>query len=101
MDSVMVSHDPPSGVYSGRMPCSNNQTTQRGVRCPARLSMINSRAQWWPLVAQGWFDAQADLPMLPRRTVVVFGQHLGSRQRLQDDQQLGLQPSVEHNVGAW
>ena len=37
MDSVMFSHDPLSGVYSGMMPCSNSHTTKRVVRWPANL----------------------------------------------------------------
>src|SRR5437763_9471471 len=32
MDSVIFSHDPLSGVYSGMMPWSNNHTTKRAVR---------------------------------------------------------------------
>ena len=31
MDSVMFSHDPLSGVYSGITPCSNNHTTKLAV----------------------------------------------------------------------
>ena len=42
MLSAMFSHDPPTGVYSGMMPCSNSQQTNAGVLCPARLSSTSS-----------------------------------------------------------
>ncbi len=43
MDSVMFSHDPLSGVYSGITPCSNNHTTKLAEVCPLRLSMTKRR----------------------------------------------------------
>jgi len=30
--------EPPRGVYSGMIPCSNNHSSRSGVRCPAKLS---------------------------------------------------------------
>ena len=42
MLSAMFSHDPPSGVYSGMIPCANSQQTNAGVLCPARLSSTSS-----------------------------------------------------------
>ena len=42
-DSAMFSHDPPKGVYNGMTPWANNQSTNEGVRWPARLSMTNRR----------------------------------------------------------
>ena len=40
MDSVMLSHDPLNGVYSGMMPWSNSQTTKRPGSWPARLLLL-------------------------------------------------------------
>ena len=42
MLSAMFSHDPPTGVYSGMIPCANSQQTNSGVLCPARLSSTRS-----------------------------------------------------------
>src|SRR4051812_50108414 len=42
MLSAMFSHDPPSGVYNGMMPCKNSQQTNAAVLCPARLSSTSS-----------------------------------------------------------
>ena len=42
IDSVMLSQEPPRGVYNGMIPCWINQSTMLGVLWPARLSQINS-----------------------------------------------------------
>ena len=70
MDSVMFSQDPLSGVYSGMMPCSNNHTTKRAVRCPGEVVHDQQQAQWWQLVAQRRLDGQTRLPALPCGPVV-------------------------------
>jgi hypothetical protein len=41
-DSVIFSHDPLNGVYSGIIPWLNSHRTISGVLCPAKLSQINS-----------------------------------------------------------
>jgi hypothetical protein len=42
IDSAIFSHDPLIGVYSGMIPCANNQVTMSVLKCPARLSQISS-----------------------------------------------------------
>ncbi len=42
IDSAIVSQEPPSGVYSGMIPCRNSHSTSSGVVCPARLSQMSS-----------------------------------------------------------
>ena len=42
IDSVMFSHEPPSGVYRGMLPCANSHNTKLGVRWPLRLSSTSS-----------------------------------------------------------
>jgi hypothetical protein len=42
IDSAIFSHDPLIGVYSGMIPCTNNQVTMSVLKCPARLSQISS-----------------------------------------------------------
>ena len=42
MLSAMFSHEPPTGVYSGMIPCANSQQTNSAVLCPARLSSTRS-----------------------------------------------------------
>ena len=41
-DSAIFSQDPLIGVYSGMIPCANNQVTMSVLKCPARLSQISS-----------------------------------------------------------
>jgi hypothetical protein len=42
MLSALFSHEPPSGVYKGLMPCANRHRTNAGVLGPARLSSTSS-----------------------------------------------------------
>ena len=42
IDSVMFNQEPPSGVYSGMIPCWISQSTKTGVLWPLRLSQTNS-----------------------------------------------------------
>ena len=41
-DSAIFSQDPLIGVYSGMIPCANNQVTMSVLKCPARLSQISN-----------------------------------------------------------
>ena len=70
----MFSHDPPTGVYSGMIPCSNSQQTNAGVLCPARLSSTSSIRKGRRLGQQRRLDRQAVLPAFPG-----LSRHLGRR----------------------
>ena len=45
MPSAMFSHEPPSGVSDGIIPCANSQHTNSDVFYPARLSSTSQAAR--------------------------------------------------------
>src|SRR3954464_936124 len=49
----MFNQLPPNGVYNAKIPCDNNQTTNAGVLCPARLSSTNSSRSGGNSVGRG------------------------------------------------
>ena len=53
-DSAMLSQDPLIGVYSGRMPCWNNQSTMLQLKWPARLSQTRSMRRGGNGVVGSW-----------------------------------------------
>ena len=94
-DSAMFSQDPLIGVYSGMMPCWNNQSTMVPLRWPARLSQTSKHAKRWQ--RPGRLVAEPGCPARQRRPLVF-----GKRQRRETRQHRGqfrLEPRMKDGVG--
>jgi hypothetical protein len=89
-DSAIFSHDPLIGVYSGMIPCANNQVTMSVLRCPARLSQTIQQADCWQ--RQVWHMSQPGRPVHCSGKLGTGDGHL--RQSRQDLEQFIFQPGM-------
>ena len=102
MLSAMFSHDPPTGVYSGMIPCANSQQTNAGVLCPARLSSTSSIRSGGNSAGSVGLIGQAVLPPLPGRApprrpaLAPAASGIAARTAASSR----LQPGVQDRVGA-
>ena len=96
----MFSHDPPTGVYSGMIPCANSQQTNSGVLCPARLSSTRSIRSGGSSASSVGLIVSPSCHRSQAARHPAAGSAGGSGIAARIAGQLPLQPGVQDRVGA-